>query len=70
MKNIKNALSLKSKKNLTTVTPQSFGVKKVKAPTKNPKKYPIIYFATDKKIISRTFKKQRNIGIFMSQRER
>jgi hypothetical protein len=38
MKNIKNALSIKSGKNLATVMPQSFGVKKVKAPTKNPKK--------------------------------
>jgi hypothetical protein len=38
MKNIKNALSVKSGKNLATVTSQSFGVKKVKAPSKNPKK--------------------------------
>jgi hypothetical protein len=32
------------------------GVKKVKASSKNPKKCPIICFAPDEKIISRTFK--------------
>jgi hypothetical protein len=35
---------------------QQFGVKKVEAPSKNPKKCTIICFAPDKKIISRTIK--------------
>jgi hypothetical protein len=34
----------------------NLGVKKVSAPSKNPKKCPIICFAHEKKLISRTFK--------------
>jgi hypothetical protein len=34
----------------------NLGVKKVSAPSKNPAKCPIICFAREKKIISRTFK--------------
>jgi hypothetical protein len=43
---------------------------KVKAPSKNPKKCPIICFAPDKKNNIPDFQNQRYIGIFMSQRER
>jgi hypothetical protein len=35
----------------------NLGVKKVKAPSKNPKNCHIICFAPDKEIISRSFKK-------------
>jgi hypothetical protein len=47
----------------------NFGVKKVKAPSKNPKKGPIICFAPDKKNHLLDFQNQRNIVIFMSLRE-
>ncbi len=43
------------------------GSKRSRPPSKNPKKCPILCFAPDKKIISRTFK---IIGIFTSQRKR
>jgi hypothetical protein len=45
-------------------------VKKVSAPSKNPKKCPSICFAPDKKNNFPEFQKQRHIGIFMSQRVR
>ncbi len=49
----------------------NFGVKKVEAPSKNPKKCPIICFAPDKKIISRTIKIRGTlVRIFLSQKER
>ncbi len=44
-------------------------VKKVKAPSKNPKKCLIIRYATDKKIISRTFK-IRGTLVFLCPKER
>jgi hypothetical protein len=43
-------------------------VKKVKAPSKNPKKCPIICFAPDKKIISRTLK-IRGALVFLCPKE-
>jgi hypothetical protein len=42
--------------------------KKVEAPLKNPKKCPIICFAPDKKIISRTFK-IRGALVFLCPKE-
>ncbi len=48
----------------------NFWVKKVKAPSKNHKKFPIICFAPDKKNHLQDFQNQRYIGIFMSLKER
>jgi hypothetical protein len=48
----------------------NFGVKKVKAPSKNPKKCPIISYAPRQINNFQDFQNQRYIGIFMSQRER
>ncbi len=49
----------------------NLGVKKVSAPSKNPKKCHIICFAPDKSNnLMQDFQNQRNIGIFMSLRER
>jgi hypothetical protein len=47
----------------------NLGVKKVSAPSENPKKCPIISFAPDKKIISRTFK-IRGTLVFLCPKER
>jgi hypothetical protein len=46
----------------------NLGVIKVSAPSKNPKKCPIICFAPDKKIISRTFK-IRGALVFLCPKE-
>jgi hypothetical protein len=60
---------MKSGKNLATVTPQPFYGQKGEGPLEKPKKYPIICFAPDKKIISKTFK-TRGTLVFLCPKER
>jgi flagellar biosynthesis/type III secretory pathway protein FliH len=48
----------------------NLGVKKVSAPSKNPKKCPIICFAPEQKNNFQDFQNQRYIDIFMSQWEK
>jgi hypothetical protein len=55
------------KKSYYTFSQGNLGVKKVSAPSKNPSNCPIMSFARQKKIISRTFQISSTLIVILSQ---